>query len=101
MASSSWCWRIIFFALVAGARVLNGQRQSSSMTFVPSSPCPNFFNYNWDSQTSQFLGALHIPPTDSGKIIIHADFIVSVYYKTVRGNKEQCLNYYMICLSLI
>jgi hypothetical protein len=88
MASSSWCWRVTFFALVAGARVLNGQRQSSSVTAVPSSPCPKFFNYNKDSQTSQILGALHIPSTDSGKIIIHADFIVSVYFKTVRRNNK-------------
>jgi hypothetical protein len=82
---NSWRWRI--FVLVASARVLNGQRQDSSRTIVPPSPCPNLFYYYTDSQTSQIRGALHIPPTDSDKIIIYADFIVSVYFKTVRGNK--------------
>jgi hypothetical protein len=88
MASSSWCWRITFFVLVAGDRVSNGQRQDSGRTMVPPSPCPKNFYYYTDSKTSQILGALHIPPPlDSVKIIVQAQFVVSVYFNTVRGSK--------------
>jgi hypothetical protein len=83
MTSPSWCWRITFLVLVA--RVLNGQRQNSSRTMVPPSPCPKHFYYYTDSKTSQILGALHIPPPlESVKIIVQAQFVVSVYFNTVR-----------------
>jgi hypothetical protein len=86
MGATIFCWQIAFFVLVASARVLVGQFHHGSRAIVPPSPCPNIFFYYTDSQNSQILGALHIPPTDSDRIIIHADFIVSFYMNTVRGN---------------
>jgi hypothetical protein len=95
MVTPSWCWRVTFFVLMAGARVLDGQ----SVALVPSSPCPKLFYYYKDSHTSQILGALHVPPpTDSVKIIIQAQFIVSVYFNTVRENIQGLTVLFIKCL---